>query len=143
ASGSNSELGDFLGGPVRSKQMPVLGFPPSRDDRWKELAAGLNARPDLPPLLWQTPDGEESWNMETWTELRTGGAQIDWYLYPDEGHVKRYPANKWWVYSRNLDWFRFWLKDEEDPDPAKAEQYQRWRKMRTEWEAAKIAAAQV
>jgi hypothetical protein len=27
--------------------------------------------------------------------------------------------------------FRFWLKDEEDPDPAKAEQYKRWRDLKT------------
>jgi hypothetical protein len=26
-----------------------------------------------------------------------------------------------------VDWFRFWLKREEDPDPAKAKQYPRWR----------------
>jgi len=25
---------------------------------------------------------------------------------------------------------RFWLQDYEDPDPAKAEQYARWRKLR-------------
>ena len=29
-----------------------------------------------------------------------------------------------------VDWFRFWLKGEEDPDPAKAEQYTRWRELR-------------
>jgi hypothetical protein len=29
-----------------------------------------------------------------------------------------------------VDWFRFWLKDEEDPDPAEAEQYKRWRELR-------------
>jgi hypothetical protein len=29
-----------------------------------------------------------------------------------------------------VDWFLFWLKDEEDPDPAKAEQYARWRELR-------------
>jgi hypothetical protein len=28
-----------------------------------------------------------------------------------------------------VDWFRFWLKNEEDPDPAKAEQYKRWREL--------------
>ena len=27
-----------------------------------------------------------------------------------------------------VDWFRFWLQESEDPDPAKAEQYERWRK---------------
>ncbi len=30
----------------------------------------------------------------------------------------------------NGDWLRFWLKDEEDTDPAKAEQYARWRELR-------------
>jgi len=30
----------------------------------------------------------------------------------------------------SVDWFRFWLKDEEDPDPAKADQYRRWRDLR-------------
>jgi len=30
----------------------------------------------------------------------------------------------------SVDWFRFWLQDYEDPDPAKAEQYARWRELR-------------
>ena len=30
----------------------------------------------------------------------------------------------------NVDWFVFWLKGEEDPDPAKAETYARWRELR-------------
>ena len=30
----------------------------------------------------------------------------------------------------NVDWMVFWLKREEDPDPAKAEQYARWRELR-------------
>jgi hypothetical protein len=30
----------------------------------------------------------------------------------------------------SVDWFRFWLKGDEDRDPAKAEQYVRWREMR-------------
>jgi hypothetical protein len=29
-----------------------------------------------------------------------------------------------------VDWYSFWLKGEEDPDSAKAEQYVRWKKMR-------------
>jgi len=31
----------------------------------------------------------------------------------------------------NVDWFCFWLKGEEDPDPTKAEQYKRWRELRS------------
>ena len=30
----------------------------------------------------------------------------------------------------SVDWFRFWLQGYEDPDPAKAEQYKRWRGLR-------------
>jgi len=30
----------------------------------------------------------------------------------------------------NVDWFCFWLKGEEDPAPAKVEQYARWRDLR-------------
>jgi hypothetical protein len=41
--------------------------------------------------------------------------------------------------ARNLDWFRFWLKGEEDPDPAKAEQYARWRELRKLQEASQAA----
>jgi hypothetical protein len=29
-----------------------------------------------------------------------------------------------------VDWFSFWLNNHEDPDPAKAEQYKRWRELR-------------
>jgi hypothetical protein len=29
-----------------------------------------------------------------------------------------------------VDWYGFWLKGEEDPDPAKVEQYKRWRELR-------------
>jgi hypothetical protein len=43
------------------------------------------------------------------------------------------------VYRRNLDWFCFWLKGEEDPDPIKAEQYAAWRAFR---ELQKQSAAQ-
>jgi hypothetical protein len=34
------------------------------------------------------------------------------------------------IYNRNVDWFTFWLKDYEDPDPAKTQQYERWRELR-------------
>jgi hypothetical protein len=34
------------------------------------------------------------------------------------------------MYDPNLDWFRFWLTNEEDPDPTKATQYIRWGELR-------------
>jgi hypothetical protein len=29
-----------------------------------------------------------------------------------------------------VDWYDFWLNGHDDPDPAKAEQYARWRELR-------------
>jgi hypothetical protein len=45
-------------------------------------------------------------------------------------HLKWQPAHRLAIYNRNLDWFRFWLQDIEDPDPAKAAQYAHWRVLR-------------
>ena len=44
--------------------------------------------------------------------------------------VKPYDGFIQWCTDRNLDWFRFWLKSEEDPDPTKATQYIRWQELR-------------
>jgi dipeptidyl aminopeptidase/acylaminoacyl peptidase len=33
-----------------------------------------------------------------------------------------------------VDWMGFWLRNQYDPDPAKHEQYARWREMRTRWQ---------
>jgi dipeptidyl aminopeptidase/acylaminoacyl peptidase len=100
-------------------------------DQWRRLSAGLNAHSALPPLLFQSPDREETDTVATWFNLRRADAQVEWYEYPFEGHVKNRPADKWWVYSRNLDWFRFWLKDQQDSDPKKSDQYARWSAMKS------------
>jgi len=46
--------------------------------------------------------------------------------------VRNQPRHRLEIYERNLDWFRFWLKDEQDPDPRKEEQYRRWNRLRDE-----------
>jgi hypothetical protein len=124
----------LFGGLPFATRLEQRGFPfpdnAAAMNQWRQLSAGLNARPSLPPLLVQSGDGEEVGTVPTWFRLRRAGSPVEWYEYPIEGHVKRSPANKWWVFQRNLDWFRFWLKDEEDPSSSKQEQYQRWREMR-------------
>jgi hypothetical protein len=51
-------------------------------------------------------------------------------IYPDELHVINQPKHRYEIYERNLDWFRFWLKGEDDADPNKQAQYARWRRLR-------------
>ncbi len=31
----------------------------------------------------------------------------------------------------NVDWYDYWLNGHEDPDPAKAEQYRRWSRLKS------------
>jgi hypothetical protein len=52
-------------------------------------------------------------------------------------HVLSNPALRMVSQGGSVDWFRFWLQDYEDPDPAKVEQYKRWRGLRLMQEASK------
>jgi hypothetical protein len=52
------------------------------------------------------------------------------FIYPNELHEKNQPTHRYEIYERNLDWLKFWLKGDEDPNPDKAEQYKRWRELR-------------
>jgi dipeptidyl aminopeptidase/acylaminoacyl peptidase len=60
------------------------------------------------------------------------GMPVEFVVYPQTGHGIRAPQLQMESAERNTDWLRFWLLGEEDPNPEKAEQYTRWRKMRDE-----------
>ena len=55
-------------------------------------------------------------------------------------HPSTNPKNRLYSETFNADWFDFWLNNHEDPDPAKAEQYKRWREMRKMQENEKQSA---
>jgi dipeptidyl aminopeptidase/acylaminoacyl peptidase len=57
---------------------------------------------------------------------------VDFVLFPDGAHTYGRPDECILKQRGLLDWFTFWLKGEEDPDPAKAQQYARWQKLRKE-----------
>jgi hypothetical protein len=46
-------------------------------------------------------------------------------------HVLSNPGERMTAQGGTVDWFCFWLQDYEDPDPAKADQYKRWRELKT------------
>lgn len=62
--------------------------------------------------------------------LRRQYKPVELVVFPRGTHQLRRPRERFDSLQGNVDWFRFWLKDEEDPDPAKAEQYERWRRMK-------------
>ncbi len=64
------------------------------------------------------------------------GKPVDMIYIPDGSHSLVKPWERMTSQQGNVDWFCFWLKGEEDPDPAKAEQYARWRELRKLQEAS-------
>ena len=111
----------------------VHGYPPVIDDDrkfWKPLALGVSARELNVPLLMQLADREYLGALETFTALREAGKAVEMYVYPDEYHNKWQPTHRLALYDRNVDWFAFWLKGYEDPDPTKRDQYARWERLR-------------
>lgn len=87
------------------------------------------------PILMNLPAHETYDVVRLVRELDAANRAYDIYVYPNEAHIKWKPAHLHSAMTRNLDWFRFWLQDAEDPDPAKSEQYQRWRKLREQHKA--------
>ena len=99
-------------------------------ERWQIASAALNARRVLTPLLINAADDEYIWDMQLVTALRELKKPVEMFIYPNELHLKNQPKHRYEIYRRNVDWMKFWLKGEEDLDPAKAEQYARWRELR-------------
>ena len=108
----------------------TLGIPEESPDRWQAMSLIHNIDKLDAPLLLQMPEQEYLPAVEIVGRLILASKPVELYAFPNEPHSKFQPRHKLAVYERNLDWFRFWLQDYEDPDPSKAEQYERWRAMR-------------
>jgi dipeptidyl aminopeptidase/acylaminoacyl peptidase len=67
---------------------------------------------------------------QAYANLRYLQKPVDLIIIPDSEHVMTNPGERMISQGGTVDWFRFWLKDEEDPDPDKAQQYVRWRELR-------------
>jgi len=72
--------------------------------------------------------------LEQWEEYSTLYQQhkpVEFITLPAPyEHPSTNPKNRLYSETFNADWFDFWLNGHEDSDPAKAEQYKRWREMK-------------
>lgn len=114
------------GVPDMLKKYWKLGDPDSDPEGWNRISAARNIGPINQPLLMQLPEMEARYMMEFYARLLRAGHPAELIVYADEPHIKIQPRHKLAVYNRNLDWYRFWLKGEQDTDPAKTDQYRRW-----------------
>ena len=63
---------------------------------------------------------------EVITGLSRLNKPVELLYIPGGVHVLEKPWDRIASQQGDVDWFCFWLNGEEDPDPAKAEQYARW-----------------
>lgn len=77
---------------------------------------------------------------DQYTLLRRLQKPVEMINYPRASHATISPSARLASAGGAVDWFAFWLNGEEDADPAKAEQYVRWRKLRAQQPASEAAA---
>ncbi|MDC7675174.1 Atxe2 family lasso peptide isopeptidase [Asticcacaulis sp. LKC15W] len=113
-----------------------LGAPEETPERWKEISPALQIDRLRVPLLAQVPEQEYLEMLDFIVPMRHAGTPVDMYVFPDEPHMKFQPRHQYAAYTRNIDWFRFWLADRIDPSNEKAEQFAIWSKMRDAYRAS-------
>ena len=78
---------------------------------------------------------------EPYAGLVLQGKPAELFFIPEAEHNIERPWERIASQQGTVDWFRFWLQDYEDPAPEKAEQYKRWRELRTLRDAQQPPAA--
>jgi dipeptidyl aminopeptidase/acylaminoacyl peptidase len=124
-------LQTFYGGPLTAQTAAA----------YLEYSPALNVEKIKTPLLMEY---QSVWRMtvagELYVPLRVLGVPAELVGYENEVHNFVRPTTRFASMHRKVDWFNYWMLEKEDPDPAKAEQYVRWRKMKADWEATRAPA---
>jgi hypothetical protein len=103
---------------------------------WMREAPGFNVDKIRTPLRVELDSGPISQVLTEWeifSNLRYLSKPVELSIIPNIQHgvhVLQNPAQRLASQGSTVDWFRFWLKGEEDSVPAKTDQYIRWRKLR-------------
>lgn len=107
-----------------------IGAPDETPDTWRRQSAAFNVDRIRAPLLMQLPEQESRNVIELYSRLSRSSTPTELIVFPDSAHLKLQPRHRVAAHQRYLDWFRFWLQNYVDPDPAKAGQYRRWEELR-------------
>jgi len=97
---------------------------------WIQMSPGFNLDKTHTPLRITTLSPEALMYDWEWFEgLTLLRKPVDMVMMRDGTHVLQKPWERIVSQQGNVDWFDFWLNGHEDPDPAKVEQYRRWREL--------------
>jgi dipeptidyl aminopeptidase/acylaminoacyl peptidase len=121
----------------------VIGTPPFGEGLkiWLQNAPGFNVEKIHTPLRMVEQSGGLFGVLAKWeifSRLRYLNKPVEFYVVPDSehgSHATQNPAQILAVQQGSVDWFDFWLNEYEDSSPQKAQQYERWRKLRQLHEA--------
>ncbi len=106
-------------------------------ETWVNSAPGFNADKVHTPLRMEIDSGPLDsilWQWEMFSNLRYLQKPVELFVIPDiqhGTHVLQNPAQRLASQGGTVDWFRFWLKSEEDANPSKSDQYIRWRQLKS------------
>jgi hypothetical protein len=101
--------------------------------QWYGSSPGFNFDMTRTPLLISALErGQLLEQWENYSCLRKLKKPVDmvWLRKENAPHILVQPAQRYLSQQMTVDWFCFWLKGLEEADPAKMEQYRRWRELR-------------
>jgi dipeptidyl aminopeptidase/acylaminoacyl peptidase len=111
----------------------LIGAPPFGQglEQWIRRSPLFNVEKIVTPLLVVAVGRENlPFMWGPYAALRYLHKPVDLIVLNDNQHVLTNPGARMASQGGSVDWFRFWLQDYEDPDPAKVEQYARWNGLR-------------
>jgi dipeptidyl aminopeptidase/acylaminoacyl peptidase len=135
--GTSSEPGTYWESglkQLRDLQERVMGGPPYGDTlkNYTEFSMTLNAGRIRTPVLMEYDSMGAISAMEYYEAMQHYGVPVDFFIYPNDGHVTERPEHRFISLQRNLDWFEFWLLGKENDASSKGDQYARWRRLRVQ-----------
>jgi hypothetical protein len=96
---------------------------------WFNLSPSFNLDRVHTPMM-MLGNGSSTVLWDWYAGLRRLRKPVEYWVLPDGTHDVFQVTQRMHNNQLLVDWFRFWLKGEEDHVPAKAEQYSRWRQFR-------------
>lgn len=110
----------------------LVGAPPFGGGlrKWLDYSPGFLLDQVRSPLLIQAIGPSSLLSEWQWfSGLKRLGKSVDLIYLPTGMHVLQKPRDRMVSLQSVVDWFCFWLKGEEDPDPGKASQYKYWSRL--------------
>ena len=133
ADGGMLTYSQYMMGYARGEFESMIGARPFGEglQQWLKRSPGFNLDKVTTPLMIHAPNPVNVLFMwEPYAGLRYLHKPVDMIMLNTDQHVLTNPAMRIASQGGSVDWFRFWLQGYEDPDPAKAEQYKRWRELK-------------